>query len=315
MSGPELSDSPSKGGVLSLRWIAYILVPAIIAGFFSFLPTLYTELTKEKSVLTYRVVSGPAISSPVGFQRIFSIILQNHGKSILTNIQLEAKASNSRIETFVIDQDSALQPKVEQSSNAYLVRIQRMHPGESISASAMTVASDAQTSPVIAARSDQTLAIVDADQSSQSKKITPEILSAILTAISVALMGFALPYAAYALGGKADVIALIAALSGVFAGSNNMILREHRMSYRRLGDLLLAHGLSGSDEDKRKAILGLKSLLLVKEIARQSAEIIAVNLEILGEADAQKQAAEMRKRSLALSQGAMLRKQITQFFQ
>ena len=113
-----------------------------------------------------------------------------------------------------------------------------------------------------------------------------DLLSAVLTGVSVFLMAITvvlrirrgtLP----GLSGKQDALFYIPARLGLPEIANEMRLADAFLTYMRMADILLAYGLSGTDEEREKAILALKSLLLIKNVAEESLSSITRNLRLL----------------------------------
>jgi hypothetical protein len=96
--------------------------------------------------------------------------------------------------------------------------------------------------------------------------------------------------------------------------SSNLLYSDHDMTYARLADLLVAFGLNGDQQAKRRSVLGLKSLLLIDRVSDESVKRIEASLEALGEEDVESIAAGLRARSAQLKTTIERRKEILKMF-
>jgi len=93
-----MSDiSETSGRRTGKGLLLFVLVPALITGFFSILPTIYNIATTPRAALSYDVVSGPAIPLSNQFRRIFAVSVQNTGKSPLNNITIAIPSDNGHM--------------------------------------------------------------------------------------------------------------------------------------------------------------------------------------------------------------------------
>jgi hypothetical protein len=273
------------------KFLLFVLLPALVAGFFSIAPKLYEELTKPKAALTYRAVSGPAIVEGGSFRQIFSIAVENSGKIPLTDVKAEVRVSAGQIESFVVDQNNALWPAVEKSSTLYRFSVPRMHPTESVSVSLMTSSSSPNPGMTVSIRSNEVLGIQPepGGVEDQSKAFLVAAIGAMLSGVSVAVMslGFVSSRFRRAILGytRSDILTYIIGLSGVIPLNNELMFRDHELTYVRAGDLFFLIGTRGDAATKARCILALKALLLVHKMAEESAATIKKNLVALGETE------------------------------
>jgi hypothetical protein len=255
----SLQSSTETGAISNTvrRGLVFVLLPALIAGFFSILPKLYDVLVKERTALSYQWVSGPAMPLTDGFRRIFAIGLQNTGKIPLTHIVMEARSQTGNIESMVAEK-SILHPAISQDLST--VTVERMLPGERVNLSAMVKSNSTEPSIDLRARSDEAVAVSQNLEQRDSYSGTLAVVGAALSAISVGAMSalFLSRRGSSVLGGdKADIITFIAGVSTIIPMSESILLTEHDMSYARLADVFLFTGLKGDEEIKRRCVAGL----------------------------------------------------------
>ena len=274
-----------------------MVVPAFVAGFFSILPTIYTQLTKPRAELTYTIVSGPTMSATDGRRRIFAAVIQNTGKIPLAHVEIALNTQNAKIENMVVV-NNLLHPVI--SLTPPTVTVNRMLPNERAEISVMILSNTTDPTLEVDARSDEAIAtLADAGKTRNESKTVLILLGGVLSGFSVALMitatGFFLrrrrridlDFARYYIdldfgrNYKADTITLIAGLSGVVPMREEMLMTKHEVTYARLADIFLFTGIMGSSNDRMKCIAGLKSLLWIFEIAEQSLQRIRDNIEEL----------------------------------
>jgi hypothetical protein len=294
ISSSDPSRSPRT--VYNLRRsLLFVIAPALIAGFFAILPTIYNELTKPRTTLSYNVVSGPSIPADHKYLRIFSIAIENTGKTPLDKVSLEVSSANGQIDNLVADK-SALHPTITNDPSVSSVSIQRMLPGDHLSVSTMTRSDTGEPLLTANVRSDEVAGIRE-DHPEKKPGSTIAALGAVLSAGSVATMSFVM----WELLGRRrragrgiiltdvvssesreDMVTWILGLSRVLPIGEQIFLTDHDLSYARVGDLFLFSALNREDEIKQRCVVGLRSLLLVKGIAEQSVTKIRENLKMLG---------------------------------
>jgi hypothetical protein len=270
------------------RIFLFVVLPAVIAGFFSILPKLYDVLIKERAALSYQLVSGPAIPLQDGFRRIFAIVLQNTGKVPLTHINMEIRTRSGKIESMVAEK-SLLHPIILEDTSTMTVA--RMLPNERVNLSVMTRSNLSEPEIDIQARSDETVAVAQNINERTDSNIYIAVAGALLSAISVAVMSVSFSIALRRGRGriseimrsdKPDIITFIVGISGVIPMSESILMTEHEMTYARLADLFLFTGLKGDEEVRRKCAAGLRVLFVINNIAERSLLKAKQNLGLLG---------------------------------
>jgi hypothetical protein len=269
------------------RILVYVLGPALIAGFFSVVPTIYTEIMKPRAALSYTEISGPSIPVSDGFRRIFGISIKNTGKVTLNNINVEFTVPNGEIESIVAEK-SLLHPTISQQTSMTMVAVSRVLAEEKVNFSIMILSKASEPNLTIDTRSDEAVGKAQSIDS-ELGPITSylAVIGATLSGISVAFMSgatflFRRGRLGMLFGDKPDVITFIAGMSGVVPMTESMLVTDHTMSYARLADIFLFSGLRQDDTAKARCITGLEALLLINEISERSVAIIRANLSLLG---------------------------------
>lgn len=90
-----------------------------------------------------------------------------------------------------------------------------------------------------------------------------------------------------------------------------MRLADAQLTFLRMADILLSHGLHSQGSEREKAILGLKALLLVRDMAGVSKEIVITNLKTLeGSFFAEEIVAALRAKAVNMDEVLELRRRI-----
>lgn len=262
---------------------------------------------------------GPAISEAGTFRQIFSISILNSGKIPLKGVTAEILTPSSQIDKLVVDQTSGLHPHIENTSVSYRLTLDRLLPTEQLNLSAMTTSIRADPELKINVRSDEALGT---SQSVKPTSATDQLLlvvpGAISSALAVAVMALFLSsrrirglVTGYS---KPDIITYIISLSNVFPISDEVMFTEHKLTYARTADLFLFFGSRGDDNAKARCILGLKSLLLVSQIAEGSVEIIKSNLLALDSTISEQELDDLRAEAVTFAHSKDLRQKIWRLF-
>ena len=314
----EESEVGRGGLALLKRVLIFVIVPAVIAGFFSIAPKLYDELTKPVAHLSYSIISGPALSGEGSFRRIFALTVQNSGKTALTSVEADLKVPDGQIENAVAE-STALRPDVSIKQGEVHISIQRMLPTERVTVSTMTVATAAEPALNVSLRSTEALGEIKEPPTGREGALNSNVIGAVLSSLSVAVMAttvllfFRSRVAGIFTGGKSDIITLIAGLSRVVPLSEELLLREHGLTYARIADAFLMRGLIADAAERGRCVLGLRALLLVRQIADRSVDIIRDNLKELGHEYSDGEFQALREKAEKLS-SSELRSQILSLF-
>ncbi|MBC8238514.1 MAG: hypothetical protein H8E76_09840 [Helicobacteraceae bacterium] len=268
--------------------IYYAIIPAFIAGIFTVAPKLYDEITEPKATLSYQITKGPILVENNIQKTIYAINIKNDGKKPLTGISSIINTKNS-IEAITIYEHTGLNPKVNKDKQPYSVSVETLHPKEFFSISLMVVANNTEPKIEFILRSKETLGFVE-EITNKTQSI--DFLSALAAALSVFAMalyflvrlksGKIVPYI---FNDKTDIIYYLLVKLELLDIVELYRTNDDDITFRRLGDILFAKANSNDAEKKKNAILGLKSLLLINNIAESSKKLIVRNIKILEEND------------------------------
>jgi hypothetical protein len=274
------------------RALFLVFGPALVAGFFSILPTIYDQITKPRTTLSYDIVSGPSIFSEQKFLRIFTIDIEDAGKTPLLHVMLEVRSKNNQIDKIVTD-NNALHPKITATDATEAdVTIDRMLPGDRLRTSVMTRSNSDDAALDVNVRSDEVVGTKRSEEQNAQPQALVAILGALFSAISVLVMvmfylfdrrrrGFSLIVNQ---PDRADLVTFIAGLSGVISVDNEFLKGDHDVTYLRLGDLFFFKALNDNDEVvKGRCMAGMNALLLVPSMFEGSVNKIRENLEFLNQ--------------------------------
>lgn len=312
-----LSTTTEKSATVK-RALVFVLVPALVAGFFSILPKIYEVLVQDRTALSYELISGPPISLPDGFRRIFAIEIQNNGKVPLTHIEMQLHPKNGSIEAIAAGK-SLLHTVIDQ--NASLITIERMLRDEHVNLSVMVKSTSSEPTIDLDARSNEAVAVARSKQENQtSSGVTLAATGAALSAVSVAFMSVVVllrlrrgGLTAIMRGYKPDIITFIAGLSRVIPMTEGMLITEHEMSYARLGDAFLFIGANGDEATRRRCVAGLRALLMLREVSDTSIQKIRQNLSFLNEAFSDDQFSELRREAAGIGEAQTRQKIVAEF--
>ena len=239
-------------------------------------------------------------------------------------MEADLKVPDGQIENAVAER-TALRPDVSIKEGEVHISIQRMLPTEQVTVSTMAVATAAAPALSVSLRSTEALGEIKEPLTGQEGTLNLAVVGAALSSISVAVMAttfmlffrsricsgavgiFTIP------GDKSDIITLIAGLSQVVPLSEDLLLREHHVTYARIADVFLLRGLIADAAERERCVLGLRALLLIKQIADRSVDIIRDNLKQLGHEYSDSEFLALREKAEKLSTSE-LRSQIFNLF-
>lgn len=275
---------------LNIDWknvVIYVILPTVVAGFFSVAPKLYDIWTEPNAELKYSLINGPEIQVEKGFQRIILITVQNTGKKPLTNVNAELAILNGKFESYKVQEKSGINLLTLSKDNQITLTVKKIFPNEYFSISLLLLNSVPESSPSFTLRSEEVLGTEKL--STLDKDIKTTFLSGLLVALSVLTMsivafititkkgsGFPVRY-------KQDAIFYIPARLGLTEIINELQLKDFDLTYLRMADVLLSHGLQTSGDKRQKYIFALKLMLLIKNIAKTSQLVIINNIQLLAE--------------------------------
>lgn len=298
--------------------LIFTIVPAVIAGLFSIAPKLYDIFSEPTAELLYIFSSGPELEVQDGLQKILSIRIINSGKKPLTNISAYLNLEKGNIKAYKVHEDSGLKPSIQKSDNGISVEVKNIHPSESFTISAMLFTPQTGISPDFNLRSKE---ILGKQYTANSEQSTTELdlQGAILAAISVFVMALLvitkrIPIFGFLTGSKQDILFYITARLNLPAISKEMQLIDTNLTYLRMADILLAHGLKSDDVERENTLKALKCLLLVSGIADISQAIVTDNIKLLeGDLFSDEEAQLLRSKAVSITDQLKMREQINQF--
>lgn len=270
---------------MKIEWkqvFLYALAPALIAGFFSIVPKLYDIAVEPKAELTFSVTNGPEIQASNNFQKIVAITIKNSGKRYLTNIYAELRINNGIIKANKVYEATGLDPKISSSDNILKIELQKMHPDEQLLISALLISNQNNINPDFTLRSEEILGTIKKDSVVKKDNV---LFSGVLPAASVFIVAILLlstkskTLAGTLANYKQDFLFYIPARLGLPEISKAMELVDSNLTYLRMADILLSHGLL--HKERSKIITALKSLLLIKDMASISKEVVICNIKTL----------------------------------
>lgn len=297
----------------------YAILPALIAGAFAVAPKLYDIVTEPKASLSFLSTAGPVVRLSSGVKQIVSTSVWNNGRRPLSDVKfILSPESDTTIEAATFEQTTGISYKVLENSTHTTYEVPGLLPGEKFSVAVMLTAKEQVKLPQVSARSKETLGVTSEAQF-QPKSSKIDFAGAVLASLSVFSMAIALRKRIRSgglpgIGGKQDVLFFIPARLKLPEIANEMRLADTRLTYLRMADILLAHGLKSESDARDRTIMALKCMLLVEGIAESSLRVIEENLRILEEDGfSQDEVKLLRDRSVSVSDQAKLRKHINNF--
>jgi hypothetical protein len=276
----------------------YAITPALITGLFTVAPKAYEVLTEPKANLVFSMVKGPQIAVKNTQQQIILIRVANTGKRALTMVRAKLSMKNGSIIAHSLTNTSGLSIQDQKFADGVEVTSSKVHPGESFAISALLNTTNPSIEPSFILRSDEVLGIADAPRA-QKKGVDLMLSSAGFASMSVFTMAL-ITLRRIRSDFKSDIIYYIAVLAGIATPFAKNFSDE--LTYMRFADMLLALGQAGDNDNRYKAISGLKSLLLVKDMMKESQSVIERNLRtLLGDLYAISDIQQIRKRSVSSS--------------
>ncbi|REL28211.1 hypothetical protein DXX93_17650 [Thalassotalea euphylliae] len=263
--------------------IFYAVIPALIAGLFTLIPKIYDEVSEPEAKLEYSVLRGPSVEVSGQNKWIVMVKVENTGKKILSNVVAHIESSDT-LEAIELTKSSGLSPQIDRE-NGLNLRVNRMHSNDFFTVSLMLTSSSRLIHPKIALRSDEVLGnlIIHTQDSSEFSVLGFLIptLSVFIVASLVlrksengraALVGF----------DKINSLFYIAAKMGISDIVQFLNVSDSNTTYLRFADLLVYKAIN-DESQKDNVIKGLKSLLLIGEVADSTIEHIERHIENLEE--------------------------------
>lgn len=296
--------------------LLFAVLPALIAGVFSIAPKVYDIVAEPTASLTYRLTAGPELGAADGYRKIVSAVISNTGKKPLSELKASLELPQGRVERHRVLESSGLAPSVQTGDQAVIVSFPILHPGESLTVAAMVLVPEPLIEPKFVLRSREVLGATAVDPPARGEKQL-DWAGAALAAISVFAMSTALMFKLrgggllFGPGSKQDALFYIMGRVGLDSIGDEMRLADSRITFLRMADILLSHGLRSSNQEKEKAITGLKALLLIHDMAQISREIVIANLKTLAGNDFTDDMVEsLRERAVSIDDVLELRRRV-----
>jgi hypothetical protein len=294
------------------------IVPALIAGGFSIAPKLYDLVSEPRAELTYAINMGPDLVTDTLHQQIASIDVKNAGRKPLTEIEVIVRSAKGKLDAARIQNQSDLKTSLKSSPQATTVDVPRMLPAEHFSMSVM-LSSEGDPGFSISARSDEVLG-VRASERDDTSSFASEYLGSGLAGMSVFVMMLVAARRGISLGtlggDKQDALHYIVARCQLPEIESALRLYGKFVTYLRMADILLAYGLRSTGDELTKTVNALKCLLLIKDMAKGSREIVVRNLRILQKTRfSEASVAAILKRSVPVHENLGLRDRIDEIIE
>ncbi|WP_157670357.1 hypothetical protein [Chitinibacter sp. GC72] len=238
----------------------YAILPALIAGIFSVAPKLYEIATEPKASLRFLSTAGPVVRLSSGAKQIVSTSVWNDGRRPLTKVKfILSPEPGTKLEATGFEQTTGLTYKILESSSNTTYEVDGLLPGERFSVAVMLTAEGQMRLPQISVRTEETLGSA-AETIPTQKSSNIELAGALLTSLSVfamsIVMGKKLRSGAFSTtGSKQDVLFFIPARLQLPDISNEMRLANMSLTYLRMADILLAHGLESKGDTRQRTVI------------------------------------------------------------
>ncbi len=304
------------------RIIIYSILPAMVIGLFSLIPMFWNALTTPKAELTYSLTSGAILHTGTDYRTIVSANVSNSGKKSLSNVVAGMLLEDGEIEAYNIEAEGGLTPIIVAEEQNISFTIPKFHPNENYAVSLMLILPDAQSTPTFSLRSDEVLGKL-APQITRNTDTSINLWGALLATFAAAIMVFGLlrnnmsPLDIFRIAGhKSDILSYIAARLQLPEVASRQLLAEESLTYLHAADILLSQGLLSSGKDRDNLIKALKCLLLIKNIANTSSEVIKNNIRILeGNDYSEEESTQLRMNSISVFHQLKLRNRINEYLE
>lgn len=299
---------------MSDKWktlLLKILLPAVIVGLFSISPFLYGVITAPKSELLYTITLSPEIKVQDGYRRIVSLAVVNSGKLSLSGIRAIINLEDAEIEAYAVENESGINPRDTVKDSSFIIDVEKMLPNEQFVATSMVLFKKTDSVPVIVIRSNEVLGILKDTGPDEKNQIPTWIATLVVTIAAMVTIVSTLRNRSLGTNEKQDTLFYIPVKLGLNNINREMRLIRTDLSYLRMADIFLAHGLDASLPERQNIVKALKCLLLVKDIADTSLSVITNNIKSLeGENYSDEEISLLRKNAVDIDKTLELRGQI-----
>jgi hypothetical protein len=285
------------------KFLFFALIPALLTGLAAVAPKIYEVFTTPKADLSYIQTDGLEIESPTNIQKVVSIQIFNNGKLPLTKLIAELNSADGMVAAYKVEENSGLHPKVDHQKNKISFSIDKMLPSEHVSLSLLLTGSSHNLKSDLILRSDEVLGykiIEDANKKSNNSSFISFLLT-ISTVLITALVFFKNRNGIIKtiFSERSDLIFYIAEKINI--PELTIQIYNNDITYLRFADLLCHFGKI-SDNYKEKSILGLKCLLLIKDMADLSNQVVISNLKkISGNAIGDDEISKIKEKSVPMN--------------
>lgn len=300
------------------------LLPALIAGAFSIAPKLYDIATEPRAELQYEESVGPSLTVDEQSQRIYAIRVVNSGKRPLTNVIVDISGPRSALQAHAVQQTTGIEIAFENTTTGIRYMATRLHTSETFNVSILFASTDADAAPAVAVRSDETQGTKVQLERRDDREFRYSVIGAALSMFAVFLMTLSVAFrrgplftVLSTLGRREDTLFYIAARLQLVTLTDELRKADGQLSYIRMGDLLLAHGLSDNQNQRRVvSVKALKCLSLIRHMADNSVKAIKRNLQLLEGGDfSEDEYQSLRSLAIPASQPIQLRSLIDEFIE
>lgn len=304
------------------RILIYSILPAIVIGLFSLIPIFWNTLTAPKAELTFSLTSGATLHTGTDYRTIVSANVSNTGKQSLSNVVANMLLEDGEIEAYNIEAEGGLKPIIVTEEQNISFTIPKFHPDEYYAVSLMLILPDAQSTPAFSLRSDEVVGRL-ASQITSNTDTSINLWSSLLATFATAIMVFlvlsnkALPFNIFDItGNKSDILSYIAARLQLPEVASRQLFAEGRLTYLHAADILLSQGLGSSGKDRDNLVKALKCLLLIKDVANKSTDVIKDNIRILeGNDYSEEENTQLRMTSVRIFHQLKLRNRINEYLE
>jgi hypothetical protein len=313
MSQTEATETEEPRSSLWKRLLLFVIAPALITGLFSLAPKIYDTWTKPVAALSFTIVGGPALLNAAEYERIFSVSFQNNGSVPLTLFEANFRAENGHLDALSVEKNSLHPESHSDSPEQQTITISRVLPGERLLSAVMVSSSSPTPELTVTSRSNEVVGVLVDPTTNGSNTQDLALLTAAFASASVAAMSLVTVFVLRRRKDlrrrlfekpttfKADILTYILGLANVIPLSDEILFKEHQLSYARAADILLIRGLSAQDDVRDRCIRALQALLIMPKINQSSLEKIRDNLLKLGVVYDDRQFDDLRKQANILT--------------
>lgn len=263
-----------------------LIPPALVAGVFSLLPNIYSSLTSPDAKLTYYVVTGPALPSGDGEDRIYYVTVTNAGDTKISGIKAIGQIRGGSFQQVVSSSPERDDLEVGKVAGSVRMTVPNLLRGESAAMTMLVRTQRNGASPTFNVRSNDVKGVLEypSNIANSRAKNTFTTIAAILAGLGAvlgALSSRLILRRNRKTPDRPEVIWYVVQSLRLDRMRPHLPANWPEMRYSALSDLLERCFEEGDDKEKRLALAGLKSLFLAPMIAQNSRAIIIEDLKRL----------------------------------